>query len=122
MSETVTKTEYGKEYSDEKFWRKLGPLAAGAGKSLMLNALTLYYALQDKDTPKWAKTVIIGALGYFILPMDAIPDFIPGGGLTDDFGAMAAAIGMVAMHIKPEHKEKAHATWNRWISKSRRLS
>jgi uncharacterized membrane protein YkvA (DUF1232 family) len=88
----------------------------------MLSALTLYYTLQDKDTPKWAKTIIIGALGYFILPMDAIPDFIPVAGLTDDFGALAAALGMVAMHVKPGHKEKARSTWNKWIRKAQKQS
>ena len=118
MTEPVETTQYGQEYSDERFWRKIGQFAARAGTSLMTNALTLYYTLQDKDTPKWAKTVIIGALGYFILPMDAIPDFIPAGGLTDDFGALAAALGMVAMHVKPEHKEKALAIWKKWVNRA----
>jgi uncharacterized membrane protein YkvA (DUF1232 family) len=122
MSEALTKTEYGSEYSDEKFWRKFGQFAARAGNSLMLSALTLYYTLQDKDTPKWAKTIIIGALGYFILPMDAIPDFIPVAGLTDDVGALAAALGMVAMHVKPGHKEKARSTWSKWIRKVQKQS
>jgi uncharacterized membrane protein YkvA (DUF1232 family) len=115
MSEMLTKAEYGREYSDEEFWRKLGRFAAKAGKSLIIHALTLYYTLQDKDTPKWAKSIIIGALGYFILPMDAIPDFIPAAGLTDDFAALTAALGMVSMHVKPEHKEKAQSAWRSWF-------
>ena len=48
-----------------------------AGKEVIEKALILYYCLQDDDTPAWAKTTIIGALGYFISPIDAIPDLVP---------------------------------------------
>jgi uncharacterized membrane protein YkvA (DUF1232 family) len=78
-----------------------------------MTALTLFYCLQDPDTPKWAKATIAGALGYFILPMDLIPDFLPGAGFTDDWGALFAAIGTVAAYIKNEHRLKAASQWGR---------
>jgi uncharacterized membrane protein YkvA (DUF1232 family) len=94
-------------YSAPRFWNKLKKAALTTGRKLLLTALTLFYCLKDKDTPTWAKGVIIGALGYLVLPADAIPDIIPGIGYSDDWGALVAALGTVAAYIKDEHKAKA---------------
>ncbi len=74
-----------------------------------MTTLTLFYCLQDTDTPRWARGVIIGALGYLILPLDVIPDFLPGVGYGDDWAALVAALGTVAAYIKDEHKSRASA-------------
>src|SRR5438552_4196374 len=97
--------DYAAHFNERSFWNKLKKIAATIGRELVEKALTLYFAAQDKDTPVWARGVILASLGYLIFPADAIPDFIPGIGYADDAGALAAALGMVAMHIKPEHKE-----------------
>lgn len=97
------------KYSDTSFWRKLKRFAASAGREVVEKALQLYYALQAPATPKWAKTVIIGALAYFILPMDAIPDILPGVGYADDLGAIAAALSTVHAFITPEMRTTAKA-------------
>ena len=78
-------------------------------------ALMLYYCLKDSDTPTWARTVIAGALAYFILPTDAIPDALAMVGFTDDLGALAAAAFTVAAHVKDEHLAEARATASRWL-------
>ncbi len=78
-------------------------------------ALVLYYCLRDEDTPAWAKTVIIGSLGYFIVPLDLIPDFTPGVGYADDLGALASALAAVAAHVKDEHHEMAAAKVAKWF-------
>jgi uncharacterized membrane protein YkvA (DUF1232 family) len=106
---------YSEHYSEGSFWDKLTRGALRAGRDVVESALTLYYSLQDTDTPKWAKTVILGALGYFILPTDAIPDLLPGVGYADDLGALAAALGMVAAYIKDEHKERAREKLADWF-------
>jgi uncharacterized membrane protein YkvA (DUF1232 family) len=85
------------------------------GRKLVELALQLYYALQDPEIPTWAKAVIMGALGYLILPADAIPDFIPGAGYADDLGAIIAAVGTVAAYITPEVKEKASEKLKQWF-------
>jgi uncharacterized membrane protein YkvA (DUF1232 family) len=72
--------------------------------------LVLFYVATDQDTPGWAKTVIYGALGYFILPLDAIPDLIPLTGFSDDLGAIVSAMSVIGAHLKAEHVEKANAT------------
>lgn len=94
-------------YSAPCLWRTLCKAALCAGRKTLLTALTLFYCLQDRDTPAWAKGVIVGALGYLVLPVDLIPDVIPGIGYTDDWGALVAALGTVAAYIKDEHKSKA---------------
>ncbi|MDE2692055.1 MAG: YkvA family protein [Acidobacteriota bacterium] len=108
-------TDYSKEYSEESFWKKLGGFAVRAGKEVVEKALTLYYCLLDPDTPKRAKATIIGALGYFIAPFDAITDLIPVVGFSDDLGVLVLALAMVATHIKPEHREKARETLKTWF-------
>ena len=108
--------DYSGDFGDESFWGKLTKTARTIGRELVEKALSMYYALQDKDTPMWAKTIIVAALGYFICPVDAIPDAIPGVGYADDAGAITVALGIVAVHIKPEHKERAKAKADEWFS------
>ena len=115
MSTENTK-EYSEKYSEDNFWNKIKKFAKKAGKTVIEKALTLYYVARDSDTPMWAKTTIYGALGYFISPVDVIPDIIPVTGYSDDLGVLAAAIATVAVYIKDEHVEKAKDTLKRWFS------
>lgn len=85
-----------------------------AGRKVIEKALLLYYADQNPQTPIWAKTTIYGALGYFIFPVDAIPDFIPGG-YVDDFGVLVAAIATVSMYITEEVKAQAKRKLRDWF-------
>ena len=103
------------EYSEQNFWDKVKNFALKAGKEVIEKALNLYYAAQRPETPKWAKTVIIGALAYFISPVDAIPDIIPVAGFSDDLGALAAAIGMVSLYITDEVKQQTKQKLLEWF-------
>lgn len=107
--------DYGDDYSEESFWDKVKSYAKTIGREITHKAVSLCYALQDPDTPAWAKSVIVVALGYFIFPADAIPDFIPGVGLADDAGAIATAFATVLMYIKQAHKDKATAKCDEWF-------
>ena len=102
-------------YTEDSFWAKLGRVGRKAGAELVERALVLYYCLKDSDTPAWARGVIIGALGYFVLPMDAIPDIVPFTGLADDFGVLVSALVSVASHVKAEHRAMARQTLTRWF-------
>jgi uncharacterized membrane protein YkvA (DUF1232 family) len=106
---------YAKDYSEASFWDKLKKFARFAGKEVIGKALQLYYALQAPATPIWAKTVIIAALGYFISPIDAIPDAIPVVGYADDLGVLVAAIATVSTYITDEIKTKAKAKLDEWF-------
>ena len=108
-------TDYGKDYSEETFWEKVAKFAIQAGREVIEKALVLYYCLQDSDTPAWTKAVIVGALGYFIVPLDAIPDLTPMVGFTDDLGALAVALAVVAAHVKPKHGKMAKEKLKVWF-------
>ncbi|MGB0564183.1 MAG: YkvA family protein [Spirulinaceae cyanobacterium] len=105
-------------YSNDRFWRKLGRFARVAGKQVVEKALILYYAAQAPETPAWAKTTIYGALAYFILPTDLIPDFVPIAGYGDDLATLAAAVAAVATAITPEIKTQARQKLSDWFGDS----
>lgn len=107
--------DYGAEYSDESFWEKIAASAVKAGKEIVDKALVLYYCLQDDDTAAWARGTIMGALGYLILPADAVPDILPGAGYTDDLAVLAVAFALVLAHIKPEHRHMAKEKMKEWF-------
>lgn len=75
--------EYGEHYSPQELFFKLARVAKNAGVKIVYCVLILYYALMYGDLTVKEKSVIIGALGYFILPIDLIPDLLPLG-YTDD--------------------------------------
>ena len=108
----------GKHFSDEKFWGKLKKFAMKAGSSVVYAVLLLYYTLQKPEVPMKAKTIIIGALGYFILPFDLIPDLAVGIGYTDDLGALGVALFQVAMYIDKDIKKKAKEKLKEWFGDS----
>jgi uncharacterized membrane protein YkvA (DUF1232 family) len=99
--------KYSKYFSVNSFWKKISSGARGAGLKIVYAALLLYHVMQDSETPREAKIIVLSALGYFILPLDLIPDFIPLGGLTDDLGALLLAVSQISASVKPIHKEKA---------------
>ena len=73
------------------------------------DAIAAFYAATDDETPTWVKGILIGALTYFIAPMDLLPDFIAGFGFTDDATILAAVIKLTANHIHPRHRLRAQA-------------
>jgi uncharacterized membrane protein YkvA (DUF1232 family) len=113
MSTELDKPEDG--FSDEGFWAKLKAAARVAGREVVYAALCLYYAAQRPETPHWAKMVIFGALAYFVLPTDAIPDFLPGVGYGDDLGALVAATTTVARFVDADVKRLAQERVQEWF-------
>ena len=69
--------------------------------------LAAYYCAFDRQTPRHVQATLLGALAYFILPFDVIPDMLPVLGYTDDAAVLATAIKLVSSHIRPEHREAA---------------
>jgi uncharacterized membrane protein YkvA (DUF1232 family) len=91
-----------------EFWLKLQRLAASL--PFAEDLLAAHYCAFDRQTPFHVKAVLLGAIAYFVLPTDFIPDYIPVIGYTDDAAVLAAAIRIVTSHIKPEHREAAQRT------------
>jgi len=87
------------------FWPKLKKTAARIPFSR--EVLSAYYCARDPQTPAAAKGVLLGALAYFVLPTDAIPDILAGIGFTDDAAVIAAVLGMLGANLKDRHRDAA---------------
>jgi len=107
--------EFEAAYSDSGFWSKLKKYATTAGREVVEKALLLYYAAQEEKAPKWAKATIASALGYFIVPLDAVTDLTPGIGYVDDLGVPALAIAAVAAYINDDVRARAAAKMQDWF-------
>lgn len=106
-----------KHYSDKKFLTKIQRVSGKLGKEAMQAAATLFVALKSPDMPKSSKMIVLGALGYFILPVDVITDFLPLVGLTDDVAVIMLALGKVYLSITDEMKEEAATLTEKWTGK-----
>lgn len=87
------------------FWRKLRGLAAKL--PFAEDLLAAHYCAFDRQTPVQVKAVLLGAIAYFIVPTDFIPDYIPVIGYTDDAAVLATAVNLVATHMTADHREAA---------------
>ena len=91
--------KYAENYSEDSFWDKITGVLKKAGAEVIYGALKLYYATENPACPVRIKAAIYAALGYFILPLDLIPDVIPIVGFSDDLLAIGAALAMAHMYI-----------------------
>lgn len=107
--------EYEDAFSDQGFWNKLKHYAKSAGREVVEKALLLYYAAQEEKAPAWAKATIAAALGYFIVPLDAIADLTPAVGYADDLGVLALAIAAVATYINEDVRDKTATRMRSWF-------
>ena len=98
-----------------RFWIKLKRVVAGL--PFAEDLLAAYYCAFDKQTPRHVQVALLGAIAYFILPFDFIPDMMPILGFTDDAAVLATAIRLVATHIRPEHRDAARAALKRGIDR-----
>lgn len=107
--------KYRDDYSEPKLWAKLSRTAGRLGRELVYQTLVLYYVLKSPDVPLRHKSVIVGALGYLILPLDMIPDAIPLLGFTDDAGAIAMALDAVRSSVTPAIEAQARRKTDEWF-------
>ena len=87
------------------FWPKLRKVAVSL--PFVEDLLAAYYCAFDRKTPRYVQAMLIGAIGYFVLPFDAIPDMLPILGFTDDAAVVAGVIRLVTSHITPSHRAAA---------------
>jgi uncharacterized membrane protein YkvA (DUF1232 family) len=96
------------------FWNKAKRLA---GKlPFAEDLLAAYYCAFDQATPLQVKAALLGALAYFVLPFDAVPDMLPLLGYGDDAAVLVTALRMVAAHLRPEHREAARRALARGLA------
>jgi len=96
-----------------RFWRKLKRVAVKL--PFAEDLLAAYYCAFDKETPRHVQAALLGAVAYFILPFDFVPDMLPVLGFTDDAAVLATALRLVASHITDDHREAARAALKRGV-------
>src|SRR3954452_12877045 len=94
-----------------RFWSKLKRVAAQL--PFAEDLLAAYYCAFDSQTPRHVQAGLLGAIAYFVLPFDFVPDMLPLLGFTDDAAVLATAIRTVAAHITPEHRDAARVALQR---------
>ena len=97
----------------KRFWIKLKKVAARL--PFTEDLLAAYYCAFDKETPRHVQAALLGAIAYFILPFDFIPDMLPVLGYTDDAAVLATAIRLVAAHITDDHRAAARDALKRGL-------
>src|SRR6204780_1945684 len=96
-----------------RFWIKLKRVVAQL--PFAEDLLSAYYCAFDRETPRHVQAALLGAIAYFILPFDFIPDMLPVLVFTDAAAVPATAIRLVAGHITPGHREAARAALKRIV-------
>ena len=107
--------KYQDKFSESDLLKKIGKAARKAGIKVIYLVLILYYVLNNPNVTKADKGKIYGALGYFILPVDLIPDFVPVAGYTDDLAALVWALHAVIKNVTPEIKRQAKDKLHKWF-------
>lgn len=113
MKELIKK--YQDKFSEVKLWSFLKNSAQKLGTKTVYSALLLFYAYRRKETPAWAKRIVIGTLGYLLAPIDAIPDLSPIIGFTDDIGILSFGLVTIASFVNTDVKANARERLNKWF-------
>jgi uncharacterized membrane protein YkvA (DUF1232 family) len=110
MARTRSVDEFLNASADERtvrkgFWSKVIRVA---GKlPFAEDLLAAYYCAFDRNTPHQVRIILLGALAYFVMPIDVVPDVLPLFGFADDAAMLAAALKTVSDAILPEHRDAA---------------
>lgn len=107
-----------KDYSENGLLEKLAKYGVKAGAELVFYVLVLWYTLKDDDVPGVDKAIIIGALGYFISPLDGVPDLVPVVGYGDDVTVVGLAISKVKSSINEFILDQAGDKMSDWFNLS----
>ena len=107
--------KYSKHFSEDSFFSKIVEYGKAAGTKVVFAALLLFYAMKSDKMPMTEKALVVAALGYFILPIDLIPDFIPVVGYADDLTALYVALKKVTSYIDNEIINQARDKLSGWF-------
>ena len=111
MPSGVAKFAREKAYVRRGFWAKAKRVAAGL--PFAEDLLAAYFCAFDRETPRHVQAALVGALAYFVMPFDFMPDVLPLLGFTDDAAVLLTALRMVAGHLRPEHRDAARGALER---------
>ena len=92
----------------DRFWSKFARVACRI--PFAADLLAAWYCAVDPHTPARVRATLLGAIAYFVLPTDAVPDILMGLGFVDDATVLTVAITTVSNHMLPEHRSRANQT------------
>jgi len=118
FADELKSAKFRKHYSDASFWDKLKRYSKVAGMKVVYPALLLQYMMKSDDVPLRAKLILSAALGYFILPIDFIPDFAPLIGFADDLGVLLLILRQMAVYITPEIRKNTREHLHKWFGEA----
>lgn len=121
FSDEIKSAKFRRHYSDATFGDKLKRYAKLAGMKVVYPALLLQYMLKSEQVPVKAKLILSAALGYFVLPVDFIPDFAPLIGFADDLGVIIMILKQLAAYVTPEIKNQARQHLKKWFGETEAL-
>ena len=103
------------DINKEKLWGKITNYAQKAGIKVIYSVLLMWYAYQRKDTPDWAKRIILGALAYFVSPIDMLLNLPPFIGFTDDLGILGMGLVAIAACGNDGVRQQAKERLSKWF-------
>jgi uncharacterized membrane protein YkvA (DUF1232 family) len=103
---------------EASLFAKLRRYGLAAGREVVEKVLWLWFASRRPDLPVWARTAVYGALAYFVLPADAIPDLLPGLGYTDDIGVLSYALVTIASYVDADVRRRTAGVLSRLFASS----
>lgn len=108
-------SKYQRAFSEKAFWKKWQDYVNKLGTKALYTLLLLFYAYRRKETPYWAKSIVIGTIGYLLTPIDAIPDLTPILGYTDDIGILSFGLVTIACYVNADVRESARQKLSQWV-------
>ena len=121
MKQIKKAAKYAKHYNESDLFKKLKKVSGSLGNSLLYYILVLYFLIADKTIPMKVRLAFVAALGYFILPVDLVSDFLPVIGYSDDMALLTFVIGNATNYISPEIKEKAKSLGDAIVGKAEEI-
>lgn len=107
--------KFKEAYDSDKLFKKIGEVAKIAGSNVVYMVLVLYYSLLGKDVPLKDRAMVLAALGYFISPIDFIPDILGVMGFSDDFAVLMLVFRKIRDNVTPDVHIKAKARLAEWF-------
>lgn len=101
------------DVKEKKLWAKTKSVGLGIGKDIIYKIFCLFFVMRKKEVPTWVKVTAASALGYFIVPVDTVPDFIVGLGYTDDVALITSAFVTLNSYIDDEIKSQAEEAFSK---------
>ncbi len=98
-----------RHYTEGRLLDKVQRVPKSAGRAIVEKALLLRQLMASPEVPAWAKALVVGVLGYFILPLDVVPDILGAAGYVDDFAAMLIVLAELDRYVTPSLEREAKA-------------